>query len=194
MLNVGIVLGSVRENSLGERIMRYWEAHTPNTEQVTYHWLKLRDFPLAPYEHDETPLSQTIQNLNANEQRWLDTLNQMDGYIFVSPEYDHALTGAFKNALDYVGPEVDHKPVQIVTYSSYSDGGMLAAANMVGILQMLKMMVLPEPVLLWNANDNFDDAGNLKDQANSDHFKARLNDAIHDITFYSQVLKNNPYK
>lgn len=194
MLNIGIILGSIRAGSLGETILDYWQKQTPNTADVTYHWLKLWDFPLEPYHHDETPLSQRIQGLQENESRWLETLAKMDGFVFVSPEYDHALTGAFKNALDYVGPETDHKPVQIVTYSSYSDGGMLSAANMVGILQMLQMIVLPTPVLLWNAGDNFAADGTLKDHPNSAHFANRLAEATHDITFYSQLLKDHPYE
>ncbi len=113
----------------------------------------------------------------------------------MSPEYDHAMTGALKNTLDYVGPEVANKPVQIITYSHYSDGGMLAAESMVNVLRMLKLMVLPTPALLWSCDDNFTTAGALNaDADNSDHFARRLAEAFHDIEFYAQVLKANPYQ
>ncbi|GAD17350.1 NADPH-dependent FMN reductase [Lentilactobacillus otakiensis DSM 19908 = JCM 15040] len=157
--------------------------------------MRLEDFPLDFYHHDETPLSNPITDLKSGEQKWLDHLKDNDGFVILTPEYDHAIPGVLKNALDYVGPEVDHKPIQIVTYSYYSDGGMLAAESFVEILQMLKMIVLPTPVLLWNANDNFTKDGQLiTDAANSDHFEQRLQEAFHEIGFYTKLLHDNPFK
>lgn len=60
---------------------------------------------------------------------------------------------------------------------------------------MLKMIVLPTPVLLWNANDNFTEAGKLITNAdNSDHFEQRLKEAFHEITFYTQLFHDHPFK
>lgn len=193
-IKIGVILGTVRPDSLGEKVLHYLEKTFHNDEQVEYTWMPLREYPLPFYQHAETPLQGHISNLTTAEQKWLDTLAKQDGYIILSPEYDHAITGSLKNALDFVGGEVDHKPVQIVTYSYYSDGGMLAAQSIVPILQMLKMIVLPTPVLLWNAEDNFDKQGNLDlKQANSEHFAKRLNEAFSDIYFYSKLFQENPY-
>ncbi|MFC6207601.1 hypothetical protein [Levilactobacillus tongjiangensis] len=95
--------------------------------------------------------------------------------------------------VDFVGPETANKPVQIVTYSKYSDGGMLAAASFVGILQMLKMMVLPMPVLLWNADPNFlEDGGLSLDAPNSKHFAERLQVAFEELAHYALIMKEHP--
>ncbi|AQW20979.1 NADPH-dependent oxidoreductase [Lentilactobacillus curieae] len=191
---IGIILGSTRSNSLGSKIMDYLKNTFKSTEEVEYTWISLKDYPLPLYDHEETPLSERIQGLNDAESKWLSVIAEQDGYIMMTPEYDHAITGAFKNALDYIGPEVDHKPVQIISYSHFSDGGMLAAESIVEILQMLKMMVLPEPVLIWNADPNFVDDGKLDMSVeNSDHFAARFQDAFKDIEFYIRVLKDNPF-
>lgn len=194
MIKIGVILGSVR-SKLGESILKYLQANFQNTDQITFDWIRLEDFPLEPYHHDETPLSNPITHLATVEQKWLDRLKSNDGYIILTPEYDHAIPGVLKNALDYVGPEVERKPVQIVSYSYYSDGGMLAAESFVEILQMLKMMVLPTPVLLWNANDNFTEDGKLiADAENSDHFEQRLHEAFHETSFYTKLLHDNPFK
>ena len=191
---IGIILGTPRQPSLGSHLFHYLQRTFPNTDKVTFTWLALRDYPLPFYDHEETPLETPIHDLSTPEQAWLDQLAAQDGYIIISPEYDHAIPGILKNALDFVGPEVDHKPVQIITYSHFSDGGMLAAESMVEILQMLKMIVLPTPVLLWNADDNFTDQGTLlADATNSAHFTQRLQEAFADIKFYSQLLKDHPY-
>lgn len=191
---IGIILGTPRQPSLGSHLFHYLQRTFPNADKVTFTWLALRDYPLPFYDHEETPLETPIHDLSTPEQAWLDQLAAQDGYIIISPEYDHAIPGILKNAFDFVGPEVDHKPVQIITYSHYSDGGMLAAESMVEILQILKMIVLPTPVLLWNADDNFTDQGTLlADATNSAHFAQRLQEAFADIEFYSQLLKAHPY-
>jgi chromate reductase len=194
LVKIAVILGSVR-SKLGESIFKYLKSTFPSSDQITYDWMRLEDFPLDFYHHDETPLSNPITDLKSGEQKWLDHLKDNDGFVILTPEYDHAIPGVLKNALDYVGPEVDHKPIQIVTYSYYSDGGMLAAESFVEILQMLKMIVLPTPVLLWNANDNFTKDGQLiTDAANSDHFEQRLQEAFHEIGFYTKLLHDNPFK
>lgn len=194
MTNIALILGTTRSSSLGAQIFSYLKRQFPNTADVTYTWLDLRDYPLPFYDHPETPLDRPISQPTATEKAWLDQLAAQDGYVILSPEYDHAIPGGLKNALDLVGAQVDHKPVQVVTYSHYSDGGMLAAASVVPILQMLKMFVLPTPVLLWNADQNFTAEGTLRpDVANSAHFAHRLRAALAEVTFYSRLLKAHPY-
>jgi len=191
---IGVILGTPRTPSLGAKLMAYLQKTFSDTTDVAYTWMPLRDYPLPFYDHEETPLATPIHDLDHAEQKWLDTLADQDGYVILSPEYDHAIPGILKNALDFVGAEVDHKPVQIVTYSQYSDGGMLAAESMVEILQMLKMLVLPTPVLLWNATANFTASGELDPAAaNSAHFAQRLHEAFDELQFYSRLLKAHPY-
>lgn len=193
-VKIGIILGTTRTPSLGSRIFAYLKTVLPATS-VDLTWIDLKNYPLPFYDHAETPLSATIQNLTPVEQRWLTDLKAQDGYLILSPEYDHAMPGSLKNALDFVGPEVDHKPVQIVTYSHYSDGGMLAAASMVGVLQMLKILVLPTPVLLWDADQNFTAQGDLLPTVqNSDHFATRLQAAFDELVHYATVGKQQPYQ
>lgn len=192
-IKIGIILGTTRHNSLGDKIFKYLQNTVQSNADVEYNWIKLSDYPLPLYDHEETPLENHIHDLNSVENSWLEQLNQQDGYLILTPEYDHAITGALKNAFDLVGPEVNRKPVLTIAYSHFSDGGILAAQSIVPILQMLKMIVLPTPVLLWNADDNFTEDGTLLDVKNSDHFAKRLNEAVNEINFYTSVLKNNPF-
>ncbi|WP_283679715.1 NAD(P)H-dependent oxidoreductase [Lentilactobacillus sp. Marseille-Q4993] len=191
---IGVILGTTRTAALGDKILSYLKNRFQSNDEFEFTWLRLKDYPLPLYDHEETPLSNPIQNLEGIEKKWLNDIAAQDGYIILTPEYDHAITGALKNALDYIGGEVDHKPVQVISYSHFSDGGMLAAESIVEILQMLKMMVLPEPVLVWNADRNFSDNGELVMSAeNSSHFEKRFGDAFNDIKFYTKVLKDNPF-
>ncbi|WP_125770768.1 NADPH-dependent FMN reductase [Companilactobacillus furfuricola] len=192
---IGIILGSTRTKSLGENIFNYLRNVNPDTDEMKYSWINLKDYPLPLYDHIETPLETPIHDLNEQENNWLKALDAQDGYIILTPEYNHGITGALKNALDFVGLQVERKPVSVIAYSHFSDGGILAAESIVPILQMLNMMVLPKPALLWNADPNFTTAGELNKTAeNSDHFEKRLAEIFREIDHYTAVLKNNPYQ
>jgi len=193
-VKIGIILGTTRNNSLGSKIFKYLQHNFQSNADVEYTWIDLKDYPLPLYDHIETPLENKIHDLNTAEQNWLNIIQQQDGYLILTPEYDHAITGALKNALDFIGPEVARKPIETIAYSHFSDGGILAAQSIVPVLQMLKMIVLPTPVLLWDADKNFDDHGNLLDVENSEHFAKRLNESFTEINFYTSLLKNNPFK
>ncbi|WP_334329697.1 NADPH-dependent FMN reductase [Companilactobacillus sp. HBUAS59699] len=192
---IGVILGSTRTKSLGGKIFKYLQSVVNNTDNVEYTWLDLRDYELPLYDHEETPLEEQIHDLNTVEGKWLDALQNQDGYVILTPEYDRAIPGGLKNALDLVGSEVERKPVQVIAYSHFSDGGIVAANAIVPILQMLKMIVLPDPALLWFADNNFNEDGSLNEaDENTGHFVDRLDDKFREICFYSEVLKNNKFE
>lgn len=194
MTQIAVILGSTRKVAAGQFIFDYLKQHAPKMTDVDYQWLDLKKFQLPFYNHAETPLAQPLTALNINEKNWLNALKQADGYLILTPEYDHALPGELKNALDYVGPEVARKPVQILSYTSYSDGGVLAAASLVPILQMLKTLVLPNPILISKVNDNFAANGDLLATAPSgDYYAQRLDNGLKELIFYSQLLKAHPF-
>lgn len=70
-------------------------------------------------------------------QAWSEKMASFDAYIFVTPEYNHAVGGALKNATDYLKPEVANKPAALVGYGSL--GGARAHENMRIILAELSV-------------------------------------------------------
>lgn len=60
-----------------------------------------------------------------------------DGYIFITPEYNHAIGGALKNATDYLNAEVNNKAAGFVGYGSL--GGTRAHENLRLILGELQV-------------------------------------------------------
>ncbi|WP_225047781.1 NADPH-dependent FMN reductase [Lacticaseibacillus kribbianus] len=193
-LKLGIILGTIRSQSIGGKLFAYLQATWPDQADVHYDWIDLHNFPLPLYDHAETPAHQPVQNLVPGERAWLDALAAQDGYLIISPEYDHAMTGALKNALDYVGPEVARKPVQIVTYSHDDTGGIMAAESMVNVFRMLDMLVLPKPVCLARCDRHFTVDGRLDEALpQSADYAHRLAVARHDLAFYAGLLHDHPY-
>ncbi len=95
----------------------------------------LADYPLP---HLDEPLPPSMgQYQNAHTQEWASTIAQFDGYVFVTPEYNHSTSGVLKNALDYLYAEWNNKAMGVVSYGAV--GGARAAEHLrlvAGELQM----------------------------------------------------------
>jgi NAD(P)H-dependent FMN reductase len=68
---------------------------------------------------------------------WVEKISSLDGYVFITQEYNHSVTGALKNALDSAYAEWNNKAAGIVSYGS--TGGARAAEHLRGILAELQV-------------------------------------------------------
>lgn len=137
MLKIGIILGSVREGRNGEQVANWTLdfANNRNDQDVEYELVDLADYRL-PFLGESLPEAEK-EKANAVIKAWSDKMASFDGYIFITPEYNHAIGGALKNALDYLNPEVNNKAAGFVGYGSL--GGTRAHENMRLILGELQV-------------------------------------------------------
>lgn len=82
--------------------------------------IDLRDYPLPLFDEPTAPIYELAKHEVAK--RLGDKLAFLDGYIFVTAEYNHGPSGALKNAIDHLYPELARKPAAFVGY-----GGVGAA-------------------------------------------------------------------
>ena len=67
----------------------------------------LRDYPLP---HLDEPLPPSMgQYQNEHTRQWADKIASFDGFVFVTPEYNHSTSGVLKNAIDYLYAEWNNK-------------------------------------------------------------------------------------
>src|SRR5438270_5140078 len=101
---------------------------------------------------------------------WLafrDKLQKSDGIIFVTPEYNRAVPGVLKNAIDvasrpYGKSSFNGKPVGIVSNSPGVLGGVSAAMNLKQLLPGITGPIMGQPeIYLVAVGDAFDAEGNL---------------------------------
>ena len=83
---------------------------------------------------------------SAEGQAWSAKMAEFDGYVFVVSEYNHSITGALKNALDYLAPEVNNKAAGFVSYGSA--GGARAVEHLRGILSEMQVAHVRNAVLM----------------------------------------------
>ena len=101
---------------------------------------------------------------------WLafrEKLQKSDGVLFVTPEYNRAIPGVLKNAIDvasrpYGKSSFNGKPVGIISNSPGPLGGVSAAKTLQNILPGIAGPILQQPEIYLNAvGDAFDAEGNL---------------------------------
>lgn len=133
-LKIGIVIGSVREERNAESVANWvYDFATKRADaNVEYELVDLKNYPLPMLGADVSD-GQGEDAIKA----WSNKMASFDGYIFVVPEYNHAIGGALKNALDYLNPEVNNKVAGFVGYGSL--GGTRAHENMRLILGELQV-------------------------------------------------------
>lgn len=134
-LRIGIILGSTRPGRNGDQVARWVLDQAAKRGTATYELVDLADFHLPNI--DEVAHPATGVYANEGTQRWSETVASYDGYVIVTPEYNHSTSGALKNALDFVYREWNDKAVGFVGYGSM--GGQRAVEHLRLIAGELKM-------------------------------------------------------
>src|SRR6187431_1169617 len=74
----------------------------------------IKDFNL-PLLDEPVPPSMG-QYSKPHTKAWAAKIGSFDGYVFVTPEYNHGISGALKNAIDFLFAEWNNKGAGFVSY------------------------------------------------------------------------------
>ncbi len=165
MLNIGLILGSTRQGRLGGTPY-HWVQRVAEIElqgKATLTTIDLRDWNLP---HFDSPVSPAYATEYTSEltKRWSAAITPLDGFIIVTPEYNHGYPGVLKDALDHLYKEWNGKPVAFVSYGGGS-GGIRAVEQLRMVAVELQMIPIRPEVnirLVWEA---FDEQGTPKEAA-----------------------------
>ena len=135
MTRIGIILGSTRPNRKGEQVAKWVFDVASRYHDAEFELVDLRDYPLP---HLDEPLPPSFgQYQNEHTKQWADKIASFDGFVIVTPEYNHSTSGVLKNAIDYLYAEWNNKAMGVVSYGAV--GGARAAEHLrliAGELQM----------------------------------------------------------
>jgi NAD(P)H-dependent FMN reductase len=153
MSRIGIILGSTRPNRNGEQVAQWVYEVASRRTDAEFELVDLRDYPLP---HLDEPLPPTMgQYQNEHTKQWADKIASFDGYVFVTPEYNHGTSGVLKNAIDYLYAEWNNKAAGIVSYGGV--GGARAAEHLRLVLGELQIADVRQqvPLSLITEFENF---------------------------------------
>jgi NAD(P)H-dependent FMN reductase len=144
MTRIGIILGSTRPNRNGEQVAKWVLEHASRRDDAQFELVDLRDYPLP---HLDEPLPPSVgQYHNDHTKEWATKIASFDGFVIVTPEYNHGTSGVLKNAIDFLYAEWNNKAVGLVSYGAV--GGARAAEHLRLVAGELQMADVRQQVAL----------------------------------------------
>jgi NAD(P)H-dependent FMN reductase len=116
MTKVAIILGSTRPGRNGEAVAKWVYDIASKRDDAEFELVDLADFNL-PHLDEAMPPS-LGQYAKQHTKDWSAKIATFDGYVFVTPEYNHSTSGALKNAIDFLAGEWVNKAAGFVSYGS----------------------------------------------------------------------------
>lgn len=138
MLNIAIIIGSVRPNRVGPAVAEWFHETVKDTKDVNFDVIDLKEVDLPLLDEPMPPMMG--QYANDHTKQWAETIKKYDGYVLVVSEYNHGYSANLKNALDYLYAEWNKKPVAFVSYGVV--GGIRAVEQLRTIVVNLDMVPL----------------------------------------------------
>lgn len=177
MLRIGIIIGSTREGRNAEAVSRWmYNFAAKRNDQVEYELVDLASYNLPFFGTMQQEAEQIIE-------AWSKKMASFDGYIFVTPEYNHATTGVLKNALDYLNREINNKAAGFVGYGGL--GGVRAIENLRLILGELQVADVRTSVTFSIITD-FENMSVFKP---ADYHQKNANEMLDQLLSWSSALK-----
>ncbi len=164
-MKLHVIIGSTRQNRVSEKPAQWIYEYAKTKPELEVELLDLRDYPLPFIDEPTSPMNLKGNYSDERVRTWAKKVAEADGYIVVSPEYNHGYPAVLKNAFDVLYPEWNNKPVGFVSY------GVLGGARGVEQLRLvaieLKMapiqrsLHLPAPILMALMKPQEGDTSNL---------------------------------
>ncbi|TDW24237.1 NADPH-dependent FMN reductase [Kribbella kalugense] len=153
MVRIAIVVGSTRPGRRGDQVARWVHEQadirsTPGSE-ATYTIVDLADLDLPLLNEPEPAAIGAYRH--EHTRRWAKAVASFDGFIFVTPEYNHAMPAVLKNAIDYLFTEWNDKAAGFVSYGF--TGGVRAVEQLRLTLSEVKVASVRSQVALNLHND-----------------------------------------
>lgn len=182
MLNISIILGSIRSERIGIKPAQYLvrkceeRGHAATLIDPLEYRLPLIDKMYKEYSPGAAP--DTLENLAG-------IFKSADAYVVVSGEYNHSIPPALSNLLDHFMEEYFFKPSAIACYSVSGFGGVRAAMQLRAMLGELGMSSIPSILPFPKAQDAFGD--DLK--PTSERTDRATDRFLNELEWYAEALK-----
>jgi NAD(P)H-dependent FMN reductase len=150
MTRIAIIAGSTRPGRKALDVARWVHQLASQRGDATYELLDLADFDLPTLDEEMPPMMGEYSR--PHTQAWAQVIASYDGFVFVTPEYNHSTSAALKNAIDYLFHEWNDKAAGFVSYGANA-GGARAVEHLRGVMGELKVADVRAQVALSLGED-----------------------------------------
>ena len=153
MLRIGIITGSTRPNRKSLDVAQWVLETATKRDDAEYELVDIRDFELPLFDEPAPPIMGNYQQ--PHTKRWAAKIASLDGFVFVTPEYNHGIPAALKNAIDFLFAEWNDKAAGFVSYGGA--GGARAVEHLRLVLAEVRVATVRAQLTLsmWTDFENF---------------------------------------
>ncbi len=119
MTTISVIVGSTRQGRFSEKPAQWIFQRLGQRKDIEARLLDLRDYPMPFFDQPMPPAMQGRPPYDHEVvKKWKAQIAVSDGFVFVTPEYNHGPSAVLKNAIDWVYPEWNRKAAAFVSYGS----------------------------------------------------------------------------
>lgn len=144
MPKLAVIVGSTRPGRNGLAVAQWVQSIASKRTDAQFELVDIESFGL-PLLDEPVPPSMG-QYSKPHTLAWAEKIASFDGFVFVTPEYNHSTSGALKNAIDYLYKEWNNKAAGFVGYGSA--GGARAVEHLRAIMAEVQVATVRNQVML----------------------------------------------
>ena len=176
-LFIPVILGTVRKGRASENVAKFVFSEVQKREGVETELIDIRNLNLPVDDAGEQ-----IKNKDFSE-----SCERADGFVIVTPEYNHGYPGMLKHVLDSNLKEYIHKAVGVCGVSAGGFGGTRVIESLLPVFRELGLVTI-----FWDGNFSgaqrlFAEDGKILDEAT--HVK-RIDKFLGELLWMSKVLRH----
>ncbi|BFP53221.1 NADPH-dependent FMN reductase [Streptomyces fimicarius] len=172
-LKIGVLIGSVRTGRFADKIAQWFISEISQRENLEIHVIDLSEPALV----EELKLSLDALEPADGAPCLAQRIGGLDGFVIITPEYNHGYPASLKLAIDYVYNEWRAKPVGFVSYGGMA-GGHRAVEQLRQVFAEMHAVTLRDTVSFHMAWEKFDESGQPLDAAGASKASAVLLDQL----------------
>lgn len=181
MIRIGVIVGSTRPGRKALDVAKWVMAIATLRNDAAYELVDIQDFNL-PLLDEPVPPSMG-QYSKPHTKVWAEKIGSYDGFVFVTPEYNHGISGALKNAIDFLFAEWNNKAAGFVGYGSA--GGVRATESLRLVMGEIKIADVRTQVML----SLFADFENYTTFRPGQHHEKSVTTMLDEVVSWSSAMK-----
>jgi NAD(P)H-dependent FMN reductase len=156
---LAIVIGSTRPGRVGPKFAEWFRERAVAHGAFDVELIDLAQVNLPLLDEPNHP--RLHQYVHQHTIEWSQTVERVDAFVFVTPEYNFGYNAALKNAIDYLSGEWANKAIGFVSYGGVA-AGTRAVQQLKQVLTALKMVTVAESVNIPFFTQFIDEAGHVR--------------------------------
>lgn len=180
-----VILASVREGRMADRVANWIMKEVGNKETCTYELVDLKDWQLPYFDYPTSAVEIDGNYRTEKEREWSKKVKEADGFLIVTPEYNHSYPAQLKSAIDLLYNEWNHKAMSFVSYGGGA-GGARAVEHLKNIASELQVVTPRSGVYIKFVWEAFNENGDIVDS----NYTSALKTTIEQLEHWTQVCKD----